>query len=425
LTETKAVADRVLELARGVREASFAAARAPSAQRDRALRQMATSLRDQRKALLEANQQDLAAAEANGMAAAMRDRLRLTPERIAGMASALEDIALLHDPLGRVDEMWTRPNGLRVGRKRIPLGVVGFIYEARPNVTSDAAGLCLKSGNGVLLKGGREAFHSNLAVVAALHQGLEAADLPPAVASFIDLTDRDAVRAMLSLEDWIDVIIPRGGEGLIRFVSAHARMPVIKHYKGVCHIFIDASAEVNQAVDIVVNAKCQRPSVCNAVETLLVHRDAVADTLPTVANALIEHGVTLHACERSLHVLGEHPNIIVANDDDWSTEYLSLDLAVRVVDSLDDAVDHIRRFGSEHTEAILTHDYAAAETFLNAVDSSTVLVNASTRVADGGQLGLGAEIGISTTKLHAFGPMGLRELTTTKFVVYGHGQTRQ
>jgi len=423
--------ERVSRIAHGARNAAFALASASSAIRDRALRRMAEALRDSRGHILEANARDVSAARERGTADAMVDRLLLDEARIEKMAASLEEVAHLPDPLGRTDSGWTRPNGLQVARKRIPLGVVGIIYEARPNVTSDAAGLCLKSGNAVVLKGGSEAHASNGAIIEALREGVAEAKLPPEILGFIDVTDRAAVRCMLELDDAIDLIIPRGGEGLIRFVSENARMPVIKHYKGVCHVFLERTADVDMAVDIILNAKVQRPSVCNAAETLLIDAPDAERLLVPVARALLAEGVTLHVCERSRAVLAEasvggadDQTIVRATEDDWGHEYLSLDLAVRVVDDLELAVAHIRTYGSDHTEAIVTKDYAAAERFVQAVDSSTVLVNASTRFADGGQLGLGAEIGISTTKLHAFGPMGLRELTTTKFVVHGQGQTR-
>jgi glutamate-5-semialdehyde dehydrogenase len=418
----------VAEIARAARDAAHPLSCTSSATRDGALRAMAASLRAQTPALLDANRIDVEAARAKGTAPATLDRLTLTPARVEQMAAALEEVATLPDPLGVVDGMWTRPNGLRVGRKRLPLGVVGFIYEARPNVTSDAVGLCLKSGNAIVLKGGSEALHSNRAVVAALRAALSGTPIPPAAVGFIDTTDRDAVTQMLGLAGLIDVVIPRGGEGLIRFVVEHARMPVIKHDRGVCHVFVDASADVPEAVEVIVNAKCQRPGVCNAAEGLLVHRDALAPALPAIAQALWARGVTLHACPRSFEALAplapDLARLVPATDADWGTEYLSLDIAVRVVDSIDDAIAYIRRYGSEHTEAILTRDYLQAERFLAEVHSSTVLVNASTRFADGGELGLGAEIGISTSRLHAYGPMGLRELTTTRFIVYGHGQVR-
>lgn len=426
MSDSQVLSERVIATARSAREASFALARASSAQRERALRLMASALRANHAPILAANAADLAAATERGTAPAMLDRLRLDASRIEAMAAALEEVAALPDPLGRTDEEWTRPNGLRVGRRRIPLGVIGIIYEARPNVTSDAAALCLKSGNAVVLKGGSEAHASNTAIVEVLREGLAQSGLDPRVLGFVDVTEREAVRWLLACDEWLDLVIPRGGEGLIRFVAEHARMPVIKHYKGVCHVYLERTADPAMAVEIMVNAKVQRPSVCNAAETLLVDAAAAPTLLPPVARALREHGVTLHACPRALEILGGEapPGIVAATDDDWPAEYLSLELAVRLVDSLDEAVEHIRRYGSLHTEAIVTRDYEAAETFLQAVDSSTVIVNASTRFADGGQLGLGAEIGISTTRLHAFGPMGLRELTTTKFVVYGQGQIR-
>lgn len=420
----------VAALSGRARGASYAWASASSEVRDRALRLMADALLAARASILAANDDDVSAAAARGTAGAMLDRLRLDDRRLDSMADALREVATLADPLGRVEGMVTRPNGLRVGRRRIPLGVVGFIYEARPNVTSDAAGLCLKSGNAVVLKGGSEAHASNRAIVAALKPAIEAAGLPGDGLAFVDRTDRGAVGEMLACEDEIDLMIPRGGEGLIRFVAANAKMPVLKHYKGVCHVFLERSADLQMATEIVVNAKVQRPSVCNAAETLLVDAAAAKRLLPTVAQALAERGVTLHACQRSIDVIADAigdalgERLTPAQDDDWRAEYLSLDIAVRVVDDIDDAIGHIRRYGSLHTEAIVTQDYASAERFLDAVDSSTVLVNASTRFADGGQLGLGAEIGISTTRLHAFGPMGLEELTTRKFVVYGHGQVR-
>jgi len=380
-------------------------------------------LRDLDK-VLAANGEDLAQARSAGMSEAMLDRLRLDAPRVEGMAAALRSLVGLPDPLGGVDEMWTRPNQLRVGRRRIPLGVIGIIYEARPNVSSDAAGLCIKSGNAVILKGGREALQSNRAIVAVMQEGLRHVGLDPAAVSYVPYVEREAVAHLLTLEEAIDLVIPRGGEGLIRFVTEHATMPVIKHYKGVCHIYVHETAEVGMVTPIVLNAKVQRPSVCNAVETLLVDARWPVAHLRAVAEALWNAGVTLHVCAESHVVLGDHAQCVLATDEDWGREYLSLDLAVRIVRDQEAAVAHIRRYGSLHTEAILTSSYAAAERFLAEVDSSTVMVNASTRFADGGELGLGAEIGISTTKLHAFGPMGLRELTTTKFVVYGQGQVR-
>jgi len=423
----------VATLARQARDAAPALAQASTTLKNRALTAMATALMDHQDAILAANARDLEGArhavEAGTLAASFLDRLALDAGRLGKMAEALRQVVVLPDPVGTTDEEWLRPNGLRVGRRRIPLGVIGFIYEARPNVTSDAAGLCLKSGNAVVLKGGRHALSSNRAVVAALHAAMESVGLPAAGVQFIDQTEREAVLELLRQEDSIDLIIPRGGESLIRFVAEHSRIPVIKHYKGVCHVYADASADPAKLVPIVVNAKAQRPGVCNAAETLLIHSGELAGLLGAVGPALLEAGVTLHLDGRALEAAAAQPwfdaaRCIPATEDDLYAEYLSLDLAVAVVDSLEDAVAHIRRYGSEHTEAIVTEHYGRARAFLDQVNSSCVLVNASTRFADGGELGLGAEIGISTTKLHAFGPMGLRELTTTKFVVFGDGQVR-
>jgi len=323
--------------------------------------------------------------------------------------------------VGKVTGMWRRPNGLLVGRMRIPLGVIGIIYESRPNVTADAAALCLKSGNAVILRGGSEAIHSNLAIADCLTGALRDHGLPEAAVQVIPLTDREAVHEMLQLDEWIDLIIPRGGEDLIRAVVSQSKIPVIKHYKGVCHIFVDADADLERAVPICLNAKTQRPGVCNAMETLLVHAAVAPAFLPVVAGRLREAGVLLKGCPRARAIV---PDMEPATEDDWFREYLDLILSIRVVADLDEAIAHIRRYGSLHTESILTENYSRAQRFLNEVNSSTVLVNASTRFSDGFELGLGAEIGISTTKLHAFGPMGLEELTTSKFVIYGNGQVR-
>jgi glutamate-5-semialdehyde dehydrogenase len=351
----------------------------------------------------------------------MMDRLRLTPKVIQGMAEGLREVSRLPDPVGEVVKMWTRPNGLRVERRRIPIGVIGIIYESRPNVTSDAAGLCLKSGNSVILRGGSEAIHSNQVIGQILQEALLRTGIPEGAIQIFPFKEREAMQEMLRLEDQIDLIIPRGGEELIRFVTDHSRIPVLKHYKGVCHIFIDESADPGMAVRICLNAKVQKPAVCNAVETLLVHEKVAEHFLPIVAKALQEEGVELRGCPRTLQIL---PGIREATEDDWSREYLDLILSVKVVSGIEEAVKHIAAYGSSHTEAILTSNDENAERFLREVDSSCVLVNASTRFNDGFELGLGAEIGISTTKLHAFGPMGLEELTTTKFIVHGDGQIR-
>jgi glutamate-5-semialdehyde dehydrogenase len=415
------IGDEVKKIAQQAREASFQVARLSSEVKDRALGLMADGLVENRKLLLAENRKDLEGAEKEGLSKAMLDRLALTEAGIEGIAEGLREIALLPDPVGEVIKMWRRPNGLVVGKMRIPLGVIGIIYEARPNVTADAAGLCLKAGNAVVLRGGSEAIHSNRAIGGILQEAMEKTGIPAAAVQVIPHTEREGVEEMLKMEEYIDVIIPRGGEGLIRFVVEHSRIPVIKHYKGVCHVFVDASAERAMALEICYNAKVQRPGVCNAMETLLVHQEVASSFLPPVAEKLQEEGVELRGCPRTRHIL---PDVKEATEEDWYAEYLDLILAVRVVDDIGEAIDHIGRYGSQHTEAIITSDYANAQRFLRDVDSSTVLVNASTRFSDGYQLGLGAEIGISTTKLHAFGPMGVEDLTTTKFVIYGDGQIR-
>jgi glutamate-5-semialdehyde dehydrogenase len=412
----------MLALARAARAASRPLAALSTAVKDEMLRRMAAALEAATPELLADNERDLQAGRDKGLSEAMLDRLRLDDQRITAMADGLREVAALPDPVGEVTGMRRRPNGLQVGRMRIPLGVIGIIYEARPNVTADAAALCLKSGNAVILRGGSEASHSNSAIGRILQGELVAMGLPEAALQVVGTVEREAVLELLKLEEEIDLIIPRGGEGLIRFVSEHSRIPVIKHYKGVCHVFVDEGADLEMAERICVNAKVQRPGVCNALETLLVHRETAGDFLPRITTVLQGMGVELRGCAASRAI---SPQMGEATGDDWDAEYLDLILAVRVVDDLDAAIDHIRRHGSLHTEAIVTRDYARAQRFLREVDSSTVLVNASTRFADGNQLGLGAEIGISTTKLHSFGPMGLEDLTTRKFIVFGDGQIRQ
>ncbi|MDW7709087.1 MAG: glutamate-5-semialdehyde dehydrogenase [Deferrisomatales bacterium] len=413
--------DELVAMAQRARGASRALARLPSAAKDRALVAMADGLERARDELQEANRQDLAAAREAGLSAAMLDRLTLTDGVLASMAQGLREVAAQPDPVGEVVRMWKRPNGLLVGKKRIPLGVIGIVYESRPNVTADAAALCLKAGNAVILRGGSEALHSNRALGRALGRALTEAGIPDGALQVVGVADREAVLELLQLEELIDLIIPRGGEGLIRFVSANSRIPVIKHYKGVCHVFVDASADLEMAQAIVLNAKTQRPGVCNALETLLVHREAAAVFLPRLGVALAAAGVEVRGCPETCRLL---PGALEAADSDWGTEFLELILAIRVVDSLDQAIEHIEAHGSLHTEAIVTRDYANAQRFLEDVNSSVVAVNASTRFSDGQQLGLGAEIGISTTKIHSFGPMGAQDLTTTKFIVYGQGQVR-
>ncbi len=413
--------DDVKGIARAARRASRAVAQMGSTAKNTALEAMADSLVSNAGNLKKANELDLKAALLKGLSKAMIDRLSLTDKSIKAMADGLKEVAGLPDPVGEITGMRRRPNGLMVGRMRIPLGVIGIIYESRPNVTADAAGLCLKSGNAVILRGGGEAINSNLAIAAVLRSACAGAGVPEDAIQLIGTTDRDAVAEMLKCEEDIDLIIPRGGEGLIRFVTEHSKIPVIKHYKGVCHVFVDEFADIEIAENISLNAKAQRPGVCNAMETLLVHRKIAATFLPGMRKRYVEAGVELRGCPETARLL---PGIKEATEDDWGMEYLDLILAVKVVGSMDEAIEHIEKYGSLHTESIVTRDYSNAHRFLKEVNSSTVLVNASTRFSDGFELGLGAEIGISTTKVHAFGPMGLEGLTTMKFIVYGDGQIR-
>jgi glutamate-5-semialdehyde dehydrogenase len=411
------------EMARRARAAAVASARLDAGQRRRALEAMADAIDAHRSNILAANALDLSAADENGVTGAMRDRLRLDESGVAKLAEAIREISSQEDPLGSMEDEIERPNGLRVGRMRIPLGVIAMIFESRPNVTSDAAALCLKAGNAVILRGGSEAIHSNRAIAAALREGLSASDVPVDSVQLVQTSARSAIDVLLKQEEYIDLVIPRGGEGLIRAVTEKSRIPVLQHYKGVCHIFVDESALESRTTEIVVNAKVQRPGVCNALETLLVHEAAAESLLPMIARALVEEGVELRGCPRTVALL-QDVDVAPATEEDWRAEYLDLTLAVRIVEDLEAALDHIALYGSSHTEAIVTEDQDSAARFVAAVQSSTVLVNASTRFADGGELGLGAEIGISTSKLHAFGPMGARELTTRKFVVFGDGQIR-
>jgi len=416
------IAEELTELGRRAREAGRLVARLGTKVKNNALSAMAEGIEKNAAFLQAENEKDLIAGREKGLSAAMIDRLRLSDKVLASMAGGLREVAALPDPVGEVTGMWKRPNGLIVGKQRIPLGVIGIIYESRPNVTSDAAALCLKAGNAVILRGGSEAIHSNLAVAKILHEACALTGVPEAAIQVVSTTDREAVLAMLKLEDYIDVIIPRGGEGLIRFVVENAKMPVIKHYHGVCHVYVDEFADIGMASDIAFNAKVSRPGVCNAMETLLVHRAAAEAFLPPFYERLKAAGVEVRGCAKTCLILD---GIKEAAEDDWPREYLDLVLAVRVVDGFEEAVSHIEKYGSLHTESIVTENYANAQRFLREVNSSTVMVNASTRFSDGFELGLGAEIGISTTKIHAFGPMGLEELTTRKFIVYGEGQIRE
>ncbi|WP_306536441.1 glutamate-5-semialdehyde dehydrogenase [Geobacter sp.] len=415
------IAEQIRTIAADARQAAIAMAKLPTTAKNDLLMAMSMALINNTPHLIEENRKDLEAGEKKGLSAAMLDRLMLDEARVKAMADGLREVANLPDPVGEVTRMWKRPNGLMVGKMRIPLGVIGIIYEARPNVTADAAALCLKAGNSVILRGGSEAIHSNLAIARILGGEMERAGIPKAALSVIPFPEREGVLEMLKQEEFIDLIIPRGGESLIRFVVEHSKIPVIKHYKGVCHVFVDASADFDMAERIVVNGKVQRPGVCNALETLLIHKDVAETFIPRIARTLTDLKVELRGddCVRQFA-----PQAKKATEEDWQAEYLELILAVRVVDDLDEAIDHINAYGSLHTEAIVTGDYHNSQRFIREVNSSTVLVNASTRFADGNQLGLGAEIGISTTKLHSFGPMGLEDLTTTKFIVYGDGQIR-
>ena len=389
--------------------------------KDALLRAMAQALEDDASAILAANALDLEVARARGTTGAMLDRLTLDGGRLASIAGALREVAALPDPVGQVTRSETRPNGIRVERVRVPLGVITMIYEARPNVTADAAALCIKAGNGVILRGGSEAIHSNTAIAVALQRALLAAGLDPAVLTLVTDLRRETMLELLQLTDIVDLAIPRGGEGLIRFVAEHARVPVIKHYKGVCHLYVDRAADLDLALRLLLDGKASRPGVCNALETLLVHADVAAVFLPKAAAALQARGVELRGDDATrARVPGARP----ATEDDYAAEFLDLVIAVRVVDDLAQAIDHVRRYTSDHTEVIATTDEAAARTFVESLRSAVVMVNASSRFSDGGELGLGAEIGISTTRLHSYGPMGLEALTVERFVVRGEGQVR-
>ncbi len=414
--------EQILEMAKRAKMAASALATLSSPKRKAALLRIADNLERRENEIVTANEKDVEEGKKKKLSNAMIDRLILDSERISSMAAGIREIAEQPDPVGEVTRMWTRPNGLLVGKMRIPLGVVGIIYESRPNVTADAAALCLKSGNAVLLRGGSEALESNLAIGRIIQGSLSEEGVPEEVVQVIPIADRNAILVMVQLEDYLDLIIPRGGEGLIRFVVENSRVPVIKHYKGVCHVFVDESADLEMAQAICVNAKVQRPGVCNAMETLLVHEAVAEEFLPKMVEKFRELGVEIRGCSKTQALCGK--DVVPVTEEDWPTEYLDLILSVKVVAGLDEAVSHIEKYGSSHTESIVTKDYANAQAFLRRVNSSVVLVNASTRFSDGQQLGLGAEIGISTTKLHAFGPMGAQDLTTTKFIIFGEGQVR-
>jgi glutamate-5-semialdehyde dehydrogenase len=408
--------------ARAAREAARVLALAPARVKQDALLAMARGLEEKVSTILLANRADLERARGQGHPRAFLDRLTLTDGRVEEMAAGVRQVAALPDPIGETVRMWRRPNGIEVGRVRVPLGVVGIIYESRPNVTADAAALCVKSGNACVLRGGREALESNTVIAAILAKGLEKAGLPPEAIGFVDVADREAVDALLGLDRYVDLIVPRGGEAFVRMVAERSTIPVLKHDKGLCHVYVDADADLAMAAEIALNAKVQRPGVCNAMETLLVHRGVAEAFLPGVAARLRDASVELRGCPRTVALV---PWANPASEEDWRTEYLDLILSVRVVEDFEAAVAHIREYGSGLAEAIVTRDYARARRFLAEVDAACVLVNASTRLCDGFQFGMGAELGISTSKLHARGPVGVEELTTTKFVVLGSGQLRE
>ena len=415
------IKEQISSMAKTAKEMAPAIATAKTDVKNNALKKIAQGLKDELSSLLKANAKDVAYAQEKGLSKAMIDRLTLTEDRIEGMINNLYEVIALPDPVGNITKMWLRPNGLKVGRMRIPLGVIGMIYEARPDATIEAAALCLKAGNVVILRGGSEAINSNIILGNIMTAALVKAGLPEKAIQVVPITDRDAVLALLEMEEYIDLIIPRGGEGLIRFVTEHAKMPVLKHYKGVCHVYVDDKADLEKAKKICFNAKVQRPGVCNAMETLLVHEGIAEKFLPDMLKTFSQAGVEIRGCPKTCNLF---PSAKAATEEDWPAEYLDLILAVKIVADMEEAINHIAKYGSNHTEAIVTENYSRAWEFLEKVDASVVLVNASTRFNDGNQLGLGSEIGISTSKLHAYGPMSLEELTTTKFIVFGEGQIR-
>ncbi len=415
------VAEELRQMGARAKEASLTLAGMSTRVKNEALQAMARSLEERSSMILEANNEDMESARKNNLREALLDRLLLTTDRISEMAEELRTLIALPDPVGEVTRMWTQPNGLQIGRMRVPLGVIGIIYEARPNVTVDAAGLCLKAGNTVILRGGSEAFNSNQAIAQVISSAATSAGLPAGTIQLVHTTDREAVDIMLKMNEFIDVLIPRGGANLIQTVVQNTTIPVLETGVGNCHTYVEEDADLVMAEKIVINAKTQRPGVCNAMETLLVHAGVAPVFLPVAAAALRAKGVELRGCSRTQEIL---PDVVPATEDDWKTEYLDLILAVKVVDGLDEAIRHINTYGSKHSEAIITSSYGKARTFLQQVDAAAVYVNASTRFTDGYQFGLGAEIGISTQKMHARGPMGMEELTSVKFIIYGDGQIR-
>ncbi len=421
MTTSSSLTEALLDLGRRARAASRILALSSADQRNQALRAAAAALRDQRQAIKTANGRDMAAGQEKGLSAPMLDRLMLDDKRIESIAKGLEDIATLPDPVGRILQEWDRPNGLHIQRVAIPLGVIGVIYESRPNVTADAAGLCLKSGNATILRGGSESFHSSQAIMAAITHGLKVAGLPEDGVQMVATTDRAAVGEMLRMVDHIDVIVPRGGKSLVARIKEESKVPLFQHLEGICHLYVDPTADPNMARDVVLNAKMRRTGVCGAAETLLVDRKAVSTHLSMLVKALLEAGCAVHGDTDTQAI---DSRVTAATDEDWSTEYLDSIIAVKVVDGVEDAVAHVNRYGSGHTESVLTQDPKVAETFMNGCDSAIVLWNASTQFADGGEFGMGAEIGISTGKMHARGPVGVEQLCTFKYKVIGNGQIR-
>ena len=391
-------------------------------EKNQLINKMADVIVDNSTMIIEENAKDIQAGRDKGLTDAMLDRLLLTPSRVSEIAEAMREIVALRDPVGHVSELALRPNGMQVGRMSIPLGVIAMVYEARPNVTAEAAALCIKAGNAVILRGGSEAIHSNIAIAKCLHQALSSLSIDENLVTVIPDTSRSVIETLLKQSDSIDLVIPRGGEGLIRYVTDNSRIPVIQHFKGVCHLFIDKFADQQKAIDILLNGKVQRPSACNAIETLLVHKDIASELLPEIATALADKQVTVHACENSIEYFA---SASLATEEDYHAEYLTYEIAIRIVDGFEHAIKHINTYTSDHTEVIVTQDTSRAQSFIRQINSSVVMVNASSRFSDGGQLGLGSEIGISTSKLHAYGPMGLDALTTKKFIVLGDGQIRE
>ena len=417
----KTLEDQISDLVKRAKVASASLMALSTVTKNNVLKKVAELLIEEKEGIQRENQKDLQSGREKGLSPAMLDRLLLSDAVIDSMVIALHEVCALPDPTGKVEDFVKRPNGLLVGRMRVPLGVIAMVYESRPNVTVEAAALCIKTGNAAILRGGSEAIHSNIVLAGVLQKALTSQHVDKDVIQVIPTTERQAISHLLTLDQYIDLVIPRGGEGLIRFVSQNSRIPVLKHYKGVCHIYVDKDADLAKTIPLVINSKTHRPGVCNALEGLLIHEAVAGEILPILGAALVDKGVDLRGCNRSVAIFDQ---IKEATESDWGTEFLDLILCVKVVDSFEEAKEYIRQYGSQHTETIVTENYSTAQRFINEIDASAVMVNASTRFNDGGQLGLGAEIGISTTKLHAYGPMGLEELTTRKFIVYGQGQVR-